>query len=159
MSSSDFQSPIITSSSQSPQTGNWWSRNWKWFVPAGCVTIFLLCILFVAGIVGVVFASLRNSEVVRQSIAQAERNPEVALTLGTPLKAGMLVSGNISLNGSSGNADVSIPVSGPRGKGTIYCVARKSAGQWTYDKLEVELPGHSERVRLAGPEAGPGAVQ
>ena len=155
MSSSDFQSPIITSSSQSPQTGNWWSRNWKWFVPAGCVTMVLLCVLFVAGIIGVVFASLRNSDVVRQSIALAERNPEVALTLGSPLKPGWLVSGSISLNGSSGNADVSIPVSGPRGKGTIYCVARKSAGQWTYDKLEIELPNHAEHVPLASPGANP----
>jgi len=156
MSTGGFQSPIITSSSQTAApSGNWWSRNWKWFVPVGCVTMVLLCVLFVAGIVGVVFASLRNSEIVRQSIAQAERNPEVALTLGTPLKPGLLVSGNISLSGSSGNADVSIPVSGPRGKGTIYCVARKSAGQWQYDKLEIELPNHAERVALAGPGANP----
>jgi len=27
---------------------NWWSRNWKWFVPTGCLTLILLFSLFLA---------------------------------------------------------------------------------------------------------------
>jgi hypothetical protein len=85
------------------------------------------------------------------AVAQAERNPEVQRTLGTPLKAGWFISGSFNTSGSSGNADASLPVHGPRGSGTIYLVARKSAGQWTFERLEIELPGHAGRVNLMQP--------
>ena len=39
--------------------GNWFKRNWKWAVPVGCLTFF---ILFIAFIVGGAFFSLSLSE-------------------------------------------------------------------------------------------------
>ncbi|MBN1449001.1 MAG: hypothetical protein JXA28_13810, partial [Bacteroidetes bacterium] len=45
-------------------------------------------------------------------------------------------------------ADISIPISGPRGEATIYAVARKSAGKWTYQSLAVEIEGTAESINL-----------
>jgi Cytochrome oxidase complex assembly protein 1 len=59
------------------------------------------------------------------------------------------LSGNTSVNGGSGNADLSIPISGPRGKGTIYAVATKSAGEWTYSKLVVKIESTGATIDLA----------
>jgi hypothetical protein len=60
-----------------------------------------------------------------------------------------LEMGNINVNGSSGHADLAIPVSGPEGSGTIYVVASKSAaGQWTILRLVVEVKETNERIDL-----------
>jgi hypothetical protein len=56
--------------------------------------------------------------------------------------------GSISVSGSSGQADLAIPISGPIGKGTIYAVASKAAGQWTFSKLVVEIKATKERIDL-----------
>ena len=58
------------------------------------------------------------------------------------------MSGNINVNGSSGHADLSIPIFGPKGKGKIYAVARKSAGVWQFQTLQVEVEGQPERIDL-----------
>ena len=42
----------------------------------------------------------------------------------------------------------SIPISGPKGKGTIYFVASKFAGEWTFSKLIVEVEKTGERIDL-----------
>jgi hypothetical protein len=65
------------------------------------------------------------------------------------------VTGNINFANDSGNADLAIPLSGPQGHGTVYVVARKSAGTWSYDRFEVELDGAEERINLL--KAAPGA--
>ena len=56
--------------------------------------------------------------------------------------------GNINVNGSSGHADLAIPISGPQGNGTIYVVASKSAGQWDLLRLVVDIKATNERIDL-----------
>ena len=52
------------------------------------------------------------------------------------------------MEGSSGEADIAIPISGPKGQGTIHAVAKKSAGEWTYTTLEVEIKETGKRIPL-----------
>ena len=42
-------------------------------------------------------------------------------------------------------------ISGPKGKGTIYVVAKKSAGEWSYSRMEVEVEGQPGRIDLLRP--------
>jgi hypothetical protein len=99
----------------------------------------------------VIVGSIRSSDAYKQAMAKANANPEVVLRIGQPMQPGWLVSGNISVSGPSGDADLAIPVSGPKGKGTIYAVAKKSAGQWTFSRLEVEIEGQPGRIDLLAP--------
>ena len=55
---------------------------------------------------------------------------------------------NTNVNGGSGDADLSIPISGPKGKATIYAVAKKSAGEWSYSKLAVKIDSSGETIDL-----------
>ncbi len=132
-----------------PRPG-WWSRNWKWFVPAGCLTFFFMIVAFVAIIFFVVFAAMKQSDVYKTALARAKSDPKVVEALGSPIDDGFFCSGNTHVNGASGNADLSIPISGPKGKGTVYVVAEKSAGQWTYSKMVVEIEKTKERIDLEG---------
>ena len=70
------------------------------------------------------------------------------MLLGSPINDGMFLSGNTNVNGASGNADLAIPISGPKGKGTIYVAASKSAGRWSYTTLVAEIKRTGERIDL-----------
>ena len=126
----------------------WWSRNWKWCVPGGCLTLLGLIAAFAACILLFVFGLLKSTDVYQTAIARAKSNPAVAQALGTPIKEGWFLTGNTHVSGPSGTADLSIPISGPKGGGTIYVVAAKSAGEWTYSKLEVEIAATKDRIPL-----------
>jgi hypothetical protein len=127
---------------------SWWSRNWKWFVPTGCLTFIVLGLAFFALIFFAVFASMKSSDAYKQAVAQAKSHPAVIEALGEPIKEGWFMTGKTNVQGTSGEADIGIPISGPKGKGTIYAVAAKSAGRWNYTTLEVEVNGRPDRIDL-----------
>ena len=132
-----------------PRPG-WWSRNWKWFVPVGCLTMLVALVVFSGAIVLLVFGALKSSEAYKTAVARAKANPQVIEALGTPIKEGMLLSGKTNVDGSSGEADLTIPLSGPKGKAKLYAIATKRAGRWTYSTLEAEIDGREERINLLG---------
>lgn len=134
---------------QTQPAPGWWSRNWKWFVPTGCcLTPLVLGGAFVAFLVVVIFGALKQSDAYKIAVARAKADSRVVAALGSPIEEGWWLSGNTKVNGGSGEADLSIPISGPKGKGTIYAIATKSAGEWTYSKLEVKIDSNGETIDL-----------
>lgn len=132
-----------------PPPAGWWSRNWKWFLPTGCcLTPLVLGGAFFAFVVVVVFGAMKQSDVYKTAVGRAKADARVTSALGTPISEGWFLSGKTNVNGGSGDADLSIPISGPKGKGTIYAVATKSAGQWTYSKLAVKIDSTGETIDL-----------
>jgi len=127
---------------------NWWKRNWKWFVPVGCFSVVLLFLAFVTSILVIVFSAMKSTDVYKEALARARSDPAVIEALGSPIKEGFLMSGNTNVNGASGESNLAIPISGPRGKGTIYVSANKSLGQWNYSGLVVEIAKTHERIDL-----------
>ena len=89
--------PTLTPGAVPPR--NWWQRNWKWAVPGGCATLLLLFGLFVAGIVGIAFKTMKATDVYREAVARAAANPAVREALGDPVNAGWYLSGNINITG------------------------------------------------------------
>lgn len=139
--------PLPPANSQPPRP-HWWARNWKWFVPTGCLGMLLLVAGFVVVIASIVFGALKSSDAYKTALARAKSDPRVVEALGSPIKDGFVVSGQANVSGSSGHADLTIPISGPKGKGTIYFVASKFAGEWTFSKLVVEVAKTGERIDL-----------
>ena len=82
------------------------------------------------------FVLMSNSDAAKLAIATAKSNPALAERLGQPLKTGWFVSGSIEVTPASGHAELAIPVSGPKGSGTIYAEARKQAGLWHLEMLQ-----------------------
>lgn len=118
----------------------WLKRNWKWALPTWLV-LFL-------SILGLVLYIIGNSEVSQLAFAQAQSNARVLQRLGEPVKRGWMIEGNIETSGASGHADLAIPVSGPRGKATLYVVTTKSAGQWRFETLQLKVEGDNEPIDL-----------
>ena len=69
--------------------------------------------------------------------------------MGSPIKDGFMFTGQINFVNDTGNAHLSIPVSGPNGKGTAFVEAELEYGQWRYDVLLVSVNGRSERINLS----------
>ena len=108
----------------------------------------LLFLAFIGSIVAIVFSAMKSTNVYREALARAKADPAVIEALGSPIKDGFLVSGNTSVNGASGESNLAIPISGPKGKGTIYVSANKALGQWNYSGLVVEVGQTHERIDL-----------
>ena len=117
-------------------------------MPLGCFTVALLFLAFIGSILVIVFSAMKSTEVYKEALARAKADPAVIEVLGSPIKEGFLVSGNTNVNGASGESNLAIPISGPRGKGTIYVSANKALGQWNYSGLVVEVGQTHERIDL-----------
>ena len=131
-----------------PQRRSWWGRNWKWFVPTGCLGMVLLAAGLGFIIVTMVFGMMKSSDAYKMALARAKADPRVVSALGSPISDGFFPTGKTNVSGTSGEADMTVPISGPKGKGTIYFVASKFAGEWTFSKLIVEVEKTGERIDL-----------
>jgi hypothetical protein len=129
----------------------WFGRNWKWLVPVGLLSMVLMIVVFVGAVVYLAFGSIKSSYAYQQAIARTKSNADVIREMGEPIEPGWLVSGRINVNESSGNADLSIPVSGPKKSGRVYVVAVKNLGKWDLSALEVEIEGETKRINLLTP--------
>ena len=127
-----------------PPRKSWLGRNWIWLLG----TLFLGAIVFAFGIFALIVSVMRGSDVAKDSVAKAQANAIVAQRLGTPISEGWLVSGSVNVSTGTGDADLAVPISGPKGKGTVYATAHMNAGVWTYDKLQAGIEGSSERIDL-----------
>lgn len=135
-----------------PSTSNWWSRNWKWLVPVVVVTGMALIAAFIAAIFALVFGMMRSSEPYQTAMQRAQTNTQVSAALGQPLESGWFITGNIADSGAQGEANLAIPIHGPRGQARIFVEARQQYGQWHYDTLAVKLPGTDPPIDLRLPQ-------
>ena len=136
-----------------PSNGSWWGRNWRWVVPIGCLIPTFGCCglgviaLFVGGITGGILGGMKSSDAYKEAVAKAKGNEAVQAALGLPIEEGFFVTGNIHVNGPNGKANLAIPISGPKGSATVFAIADKQAGRWTFSTLEVAVDG-GNRINL-----------
>lgn len=135
----------------------WFGRNWKWFVPTGCLTVLLLGALILVGLIGLgvkgVSGLMSGSEPVRHALTLAKANPEVLAAFGQPLETGMGFQGSLTTNNDSGSADLSLPIKGPKGSGRLYVKGEREADRWTYHLIEIAVDGSERRIDLLGAPA------
>lgn len=114
---------------------DWFTRNWKWLVPS---VLVLGGACFVGGLLLAVQALMRNSEPYQHGLARANASSTAVANLGSPLKPGWMPSGEIKVTGGGGGyVDLAIPLSGSKGKGTLYVIGKRRLSKWEYDVLEL----------------------
>jgi hypothetical protein len=106
------------------------------------VTVFVLGVaVFVAGLFASIERSFRSSTAYAMALNRAQASPCVARTLGQPVEAKGFISGNMNTANDSGEADLEIPIHGPKAGGSLHVEAQKTTGGWAISSLTVE---HSE---------------
>ncbi|TPG41736.1 cytochrome c oxidase assembly factor Coa1 family protein [Flavobacterium pectinovorum] len=126
---------------------SWWDRNWKWFVPTGCLSLLVLLGLFITAVFFGVTSMMKDSDVYKETLTEVKHNKVIIEKLGNPIEADGMTSGNISLSNDTGNCDLQIPIKGSKGKGTIFIVAEKR-GTWKYSVKSVYIEATKEEIDL-----------
>jgi hypothetical protein len=138
------QANVLAPALMPKQRRNWLGRNWKRLLAA----VFVCGIVFVVGIFALIMIAMRSSDVAKEAVARARSNAVLAQRLGAPIGEGWFVGGSINVSPGSGDADLSVPISGPKGKGTVYVTAQKTAGTWAYSLMVATVEGSSEKIDL-----------
>lgn len=129
----------------------WFQRNWKWFVPLLMVGTLLMIAAFTSAVFSMITMIFRRSYPYQYAVAQARDSSEVARQIGSPFHIGWLIMGNLNQSVETGDARMSIPISGPRGHGHIIVVATKTENRWTFTTLEVDVAGRENPILLPKP--------
>ena len=114
---------------------DWWGRNWKWFVPVVCA----VSITFIIGFVAAIMGFIKSSDAYTQAMDRVRSAPAVVEAIGAPIKDGFIISGSISTSGTYGVADLTIPVSGPKGSAWVSLYASKRLGVWHFERMIVHV--------------------
>jgi len=81
-------------------------------------------------------------------LVRTKANQAVIEAIGSPISQTGIVSGNSNVSGAVGEANLSIPLSGPKGKATLYVEAKKSADTWFFQTMVVKIEKTGERIDL-----------
>ena len=132
------------------QRKSWLGRNWKWLLGGALLTM----VVFAVGIFALIMSWMRGSDVAQEAVARAQANPAMTQRLGARIDEGWLMSGSINVGtGGSGDAEVVVPVSGPKGNANIYVIAHKIAGTWNYNQILAVVESSGEKIDLLrGPQ-------
>jgi hypothetical protein len=122
------------------------SKMGKVLVATAIVATFAL---YCSSLMVAVESMFRSSEIYQMTLKDAQDSPCVATRLGTPLTPGWMSSGDMSEGSDDGSANLSIPVHGPKGKGSLKLEAEKKSGVWKITSLV--LVHDSERVQITPP--------
>lgn len=117
------------------------------FVPALIVVLGIG--IFIAGLLVFIEDGIKTSPVYQASVAKARTSSEITEILGRPVHEGWFCSGELtqSSNGS-GHARLTIPLSGPNGKGTLEVEAARLGGNWRFLTLHFSAAGHASTIEL-----------
>jgi len=112
----------------------------KWLA-IGCSVIFVIGIACVAVLVFVVFGAIKATDAYKNAVDRAISDPRVIAALGSPVEPGWWVKGSVNVDNDGGHANISFPISGPKGKAMVEAVATRNVDKWVYTKLQVHPDG------------------
>lgn len=117
----------------------------------GCAVALIFAFVvvgFIGGIAALVLTSIKSSDLYQQGVAEAANHLEVVQHLGQPVEPGWYVMGSYNNNGGNQEASLTVPLSGPLGRGTLYIDGEKRAGRIRYRELAVVVSGSNVRIDL-----------
>jgi len=127
--------------SQPPRSSGGGAMKWVLGLGCGCLALVLICAGGCGGFMYYGVQQLKKTKPWTDAVARANANPEATAELGSPIESGWMMQGtyNVQQSGGTetGNVDVTIPLEGPKGKGSVHVVGKSTSGQWDYTTMEV----------------------
>lgn len=107
---------------------------------AGCATVLMLFVGFIALIVMTIFYFMRSSEACQMALEEAKKSAVLRRELGEPMTLGWIVTGSVNTASGAGKANLSVPVSGPKQSATLQISATQTDGVWQLNEARTALP-------------------
>ena len=123
----------------------------KWAI-WGAIIWIAVPALFGAGIGGIFFG-LKHSAAYEMAVAKLQADPVAVNVLGSPISTGTPY-GEISVDGSSGKAELSFSATGPKAAGVVFVEAVKKEGVWSITRLAFKLNDSDKVIDLLGGAKG-----
>ncbi|MEM7700121.1 MAG: cytochrome c oxidase assembly factor Coa1 family protein [Verrucomicrobiota bacterium] len=119
-------------------------------IGCGCGGLILAAIGGIAVLVFGIFGALKGNAAYKDTLSAVQTNQGAIEALGEPIKAGFAISGSFNFNNGAGDVDLSFPVKGPKGSGTVKVVGEKptSAAPWSYSTRELIVDGSGDVIKL-----------
>ena len=128
---------------------NWFGRNWKWALPSfGCLVIIVIAVFLAGAMVVKVTGLFKESVPYSEGMAALKSNELVIEEIGEPIETNGMFQGNVHYSNDGGNADIKVPVKGPKGEATLLVIGEELNGKWTYIKMEVTISETDEKINL-----------
>ncbi|WP_372366297.1 cytochrome c oxidase assembly factor Coa1 family protein [Candidatus Uabimicrobium sp. HlEnr_7] len=107
---------------------------------------FVISIIGTFAIVYLLQVGMKSSIPYKKAVEFIRQDKKIIEHLGKPINEGIFLSGVLEDKKSSGDAKFAIPISGPKGSGTVHAVILKKDNIWTisvmlfqYQKQEINL--------------------
>jgi hypothetical protein len=94
------------------------------------LTVSAVGLIVLLGCLWFLSLSIRAQAPARLAASRARSSAEVRQVIGQPLNTGRFVKGYLISKGGNGNADLTIPIYGPLGRGTLLEWAQEDEGKW-----------------------------
>lgn len=127
---------------------SWMRRHKLLAMGMGCFGLMVAGCLLVAAVLVAAGLAVRSTDAYQLALSTATHDPSVVAELGAPVRAGWITTGRVTVTGSTGDANLAIPIAGPRNSGTINVSASKSAGKWTFSVLNVDIASRPTAIDL-----------
>ncbi len=86
---------------------------------------------------GGAFVLAKSADVYQDAVAMVKEDPRAIELLGEPIETGWQFRGNITTGDQGGEAEFTVPVSGPKGSGELEVEAEKVDGEWKYERIRI----------------------
>jgi hypothetical protein len=132
---------------------SWWKRNWKWVLPVGgCFTIIVITVIAIGSIFYGVANAIEGSQAYTYALEKINKDEDLINALGSPIIKDGMVSGSWNNTNGQKSANMTIPISGPKGKGTLFVEATGEDDDWTYQVIRVEIDDSETFDIIENPE-------
>ena len=129
----------------------WLNRNWKWLIPLLVLSLGITIVLGLAGneISGVV-AVYAESEIYEDALKIAKENNEVKQKLGDlkPIGFSAIAEGVIKFSNNNNSVDISVRVTGSKGRGRIDISANRKENKWEYKRIQIRIKRPKETIKI-----------
>lgn len=132
-------------------TKNWWNKNQKWFLPI--TGLLLVCIfLVIPNAKGLTdFAqTYADSEICQNAINEANKNEKVIKSLGKlqPIDKLAIMEGNSVYSNANKNIEITVRVSGKKGKARMDISAEKIGKKWEYKRIKIRIKETQQEIQV-----------
>ena len=129
----------------------WLKKNWKWLMPVS--GMLLICILFVSSIDGNFsdFAqAYSDTSLCQKAIDKTNKNERVIEILGRlePIDKLAIMEGNAKYSNKGNSVEMTIRVTGNKGKAKMDFSADKNGQNWDYKNIKIRIKKTGEEIQI-----------
>ncbi len=135
--------PVIST----PRSSDGTKKAWL-FGCGGCLVLVALFGAFGVAIFAFAFKALGESEAAQASLREAQASSVLIEEIGEPMTVGWLVLGNVNVSNDSGQADIIVPIEGPKGTASVHTIGVREGGVWTMQEMTATVEGTGTIVDL-----------